>query len=168
MGYVNETKMSQFIPASMIQKSAGTWTPTLANNTIGDVRTAADASFSLYIPIMLPSNDVKYQGAKLLSVDLHYKITVAACDDVATVELEKESIAAGGAVTGAAVSTTIDTGHDTAAERLAVADHFMTVSLDTPAWVDKDEAYFLVVVVDAAATTVFTLWGAKANFELRI
>jgi hypothetical protein len=169
MGYVHDTKMSQFIPPSMIYKSAGTWTPTLASNTVGDVRTAADASFTLLIPILLPSNDDKLKGAKLLSVDVHYKIGTAAADDFATVELEKMSISAAGAVTGAAVSAvTIDTDHDTAAERKAVDDHFMTVELDSPAWVDKDEVYWLALVVDAAATTVFTLWGAKANFELRV
>ena len=65
MGYVNETKMCQFIPPSLILKSAGTWTATLANNTVGDVRTAADAAFSLYIPILVPSNDQALKGARL-------------------------------------------------------------------------------------------------------
>lgn len=168
MGYVNDTKMSQFIPASMIQKSAGTWTPTLSNNTIGDVRSAADASFNLFIPVLVPSNDVALKGARLLSVDVHFKIGTAACDDFATVEMEKMSISSAGAVTGAAVTTTLDTANDTAAERKAVADHFMTITLATPEWVDKDAVYWVYCAVDAAATSVFTLWGAKANFELRV
>ena len=168
MGYVHDTQMCQIIPQSMIQKSAGTWTPTLASNTVGDVRTAADASFNLFVPIMLPSNAAAYKGAKLVSIDVHYKIATAAADDFATVELEKVSIASTGAVTGAAVSVTIDGDHDAAAERKAVDDHYMTITLDTPAWIDKDEVYWLYMVVDAAAGTVFTLWGVKANFTLRV
>ncbi len=73
------------------------------------------------------------------------------------------------APTGAAVTCTIDTGHDTAAERLAVdTDHCMTVTLATPAWLDDGDAYYLQLVVDCAAGTVFTFFGARANYELRV
>lgn len=167
MGYLHDTKFSQFITPNQVVKSAGTWTTTLGTNTVADVRTAADASFTLYVPILIPSNDDSYKGAKLQSIDVHYKVATAAADDFATVELEKMSISAAGAVTGAAVTITQDASHDTAAARKAVGDHFMTVTLTTPAWIDKDEVYWLQLVVDAAAGTVFTLWGAKANFTLR-
>jgi hypothetical protein len=169
MGYVHDTSVSQFIPASLIQKSAGTWTPTLSNNTIGDVRTAADAAFSLYIPILIPSNGVAMKGAYLKSIDVFYAIATAAADDFATVELEKMTLPASGtAVSGASVSVSLDAAHDTAAERKASGNHKMTVSLTTPAWVDDGECYWLVLTVDAAATTVFTLWGAVANYTLRL
>jgi len=167
MGYVNDTKFSQFITPNQIVKSAGTWTPTLAANTMGDVRTAADAAFNIFVPILIPSNDDAYKGAKLLSVDLHYKVATAAMDSVTTVELEKMSISAAGVVSGAAVTGTVDAANDTDAERLAVGDHFLTFTITTPAWVDKDEVYWLYVTFDAAAGSVFTLWGAKANFQLR-
>ena len=167
MGYVNDTKFSQFITPNQIIKSAGTWTSTFANNTMADVRTAADANFNLFIPILIPSNDVALKGAKLLSIDVHYKVATGALDGFATVELEKMSITAAGVVSGAAVAVTVDAGHDTAAERLAVGDHFMTVALDAPVWIDKDEVFWLYMACDAAANSVFTLWGAKANFTLR-
>jgi len=72
-------------------------------------------------------------------------------------------------VAGAAVDTTPDAGHDTAAERLAVdTDHCMTVTIDDPAFIDDAEAFWLKLVVDCAATTVFTFYGARANYDLRV
>ena len=44
----------------------------------------------------------------------------------------------------------------------------MTVSLVSPMWVLKDELYVLQMACSAAATSVFTLYGAQANFELRL
>jgi hypothetical protein len=133
-----------------------------------EARGTADASFTLLIPVPLPGNSQVKTGAKLKSIDVFYKIANAA-DDFATVELSKMALpATGSAPTGAAVSTTIDTGHDTAAERKAAGDHTMTVTLDTPVYLDDGDMYVLACVVDAAAATVFTLYGARANYELRL
>ena len=169
MGYVHLTDICQFIPPSDILKSAGTWTPTVASNLITDVRTAADAAFDLLIPIVLPGSSIAKQGAKLVSIDVWYIIATAAADDFATVELNKVTLAADGtAPTGAAVTTTCDTDHDSAAERKAADEHKMTVTLSTPAFIEDDEAYWLHLNVDAAAGTVFSLVGAQANFTLRL
>ena len=93
----------------------------------------------------------------------------AAADDFATVELYKISLpaASGSALTAAAVTTAIDSAHDAAAERKAAGDHLMTVTLASPAWVDDGDVYALKLTVDAAAGTVFTLYGARALYELR-
>jgi hypothetical protein len=169
MGYVVQKSMSEFIPPSMVQKTAGTWTPTLASNVWSDVRTAADASFSLAIPINLMASSDGYRGAYVKSIDVFYKIATAAADDFATVSLEKMALpATGAAPTGAALTVTQDTGHDTAAERKATGDHTMTVTLSTPEWLDNDEALVLTLTVDAAATTVFTLYGARVNYDLSL
>lgn len=170
MGYVNDTQMSQFVFPSEFQHSAGTWTISEASNLMKSVRTAADAAFTTLIPIPIPSNAAGYKGAKLKSIDVYYSIGTAAADDFATVELEKMTLGVDDtAVSGAAVTTTIDAGHDTAAERLAVdTDHVMTVTLSAAAWLDDGDAYFLKMVVDAAAGTVFTFFGARANYTLRI
>lgn len=166
---IHNTHMSQFIPPSAIQKTAGTWTPTIGSNVASDVRGAADAAFTLLIPIAAPQNANYHNGARLKSIDVYYKIATGACDGFATVELEKITLPANAAApTGAALTTTLDTGHDTAAERLAIADHTMTVTVTTPEWMDDSYAYVLQCVVDAAANTVFTLYGARANFDLRI
>jgi hypothetical protein len=168
MGYTTE-ELSLFIPPSDILKTAGTWTPAVNTNVPSEARGAADASFTLIIPVPALASPNYRAGSKLKSIDLFYKIATAAADDVATVELEKVTLPASGtAVTGAAVTVTLDAGHDTAAERKAVADHTLTVTLDEPAWIDHGEAFILTVVVDAAATTVFTLFGARANLTLRV
>ncbi len=169
MGYTHDTHFSQFISPAQFSHSAGTWTVSLASNVVKSARTAADASFTTLIPIPLPSNASALKGSRLKSIDVYYTIGTAACDDFATVELEKVTLpaATASAPTGAAVTTTLDADHDTAAERLAVASHKMTVTLSTPVWIDDDEAFYLELVVDAAATTVFTFWGARANFDVR-
>jgi hypothetical protein len=56
----------------------------------------------------------------------------------------------------------------TAAERKAVGDHKMTVTLSTPAFLEDNEAIWLSLVIDCAATTVLTIFGAQANFDLRL
>ena len=168
MGYVIDENVSKFIFPSEIQKSAGTWTPTLSSHVWADVRTAADAAFSLAIPITLWGNKLE-RGMYLKSIEIYYKIGTAAADDFATVELEKMVLPANGAaMTGSAVSTTLDTSHDTAAERKAAADHKMVVTLDTPVFVDEDDVYVLTCTIDAASGTVFTLYGARVNFDLEI
>jgi hypothetical protein len=168
MGYLNDTKMAQYIPASAIQKSAGTWTATLASNVLADVRTAADATFNIFVPVRVPGNAGALKGARLKSVELLYKVATAAMDSVTTVELEKCTVSSAGAVTGAAVTVTLNSAEDTSAKRFAVADHRVIATLTTPEWVDNDCYYVLYVTFDAAATSAFTLYGAIANFDLRL
>ena len=126
------------------------------------------SSFSLFIPIPLLGHPADGRACKLLSVDGWYAIGNTAADDFATVGLEKMTLGADDvAITGAAVTVSLDSGHDTAAKRLAVdTDHKMTVTITTPFWLDDDQSLVLVLIVDAAAATVFTLFGARANFEL--
>ena len=170
MGYVHDTQMSHFIYPWEIYKNQGTWTLTVTANVVADVRTANDNSFTLFAPIRIPSNGSSLKGAYLKSIDVYYKIGTTLADDFATVELEKQILPAltASAPTGAAVTVTCDTGHDSAAERKAVDSHKMTVTLTTPVWVDDDDYYTLIMIVDAHANTVFTLYGVRANFTLRL
>ena len=168
MGYVHDTHVSKFISPSKIQKTLGTWTPTYANNAWGDVRTAAGASFVLLIPVGIESNDSAFKGSKLKSIDVYW--TNATADLTAfTVALNKQTLPANAAaLAGAEVTAvTLDAGNDTAAERYTQAAHTMTVTLDTPAWIDDAESYFLALSVTAHANSVFTLWGARINFTKR-
>ena len=169
MGYVNDTHMSQFISPFDFGYSAGTWTPTIGTSVVSNVRSQADASCTVLIPVPIPSNSQAFKGSKLASVDVWYSIGTAAADDFATAEIVKQTLGADDtANTGAAVTTTIDTGHDTAAERLAVdTDHRMTLTLSTPAWVDDNDAYFVHLVIDNAATTDLVFYGAQANYTFR-
>ena len=169
MGEVFDTHMSQFIPAGLIAKSAGTWVDAVASNVPGAARETADAVFDLLIPIRILSNASAYKGARLKSIQVYWKTAAAALDAVGTVELEKVTLGANGTgPTGAAVAVTVDVSNDTDGERLTLASHTLTVTLDTPAWVDDDEAYTLLVSMDAAATSEVTLYGARANFDLRM
>ncbi len=170
MGYVNITDISQFIPPAEIQKSAGTWTPTLSGHLVCDVRTAAAAGFYLFIPIRLPASNAATQAAKIKSVDIWYKVATAAMAGMASVVAKKMTLSANGvAVAGEAFAdVTLDANHDTMGERLAAADHKMTVSFDDEPFLEDDEVYYIIVSCEGAATSVFTLFGAQANFELRL
>jgi hypothetical protein len=169
MGYIHDTAMSQFIAPGTAAFSAGTWADAVASNVWCKSRSAADASFTIGLPLLLPSNSAALTGAYLQSIDVWYSIATAAADDFATVALYSDALAASGvANTAAAVTVSLDAAHDTAAERKATGDHKMTLTLSTPVWVNSDAAYHLELGVDAAATTVFKLFGARANYTLRI
>lgn len=169
MGYTHLTDICQFIPPAMIAKTVGTWTPAASSGVVSDVKTAGDAAFTLLIPLNLPGSTTGLQGAKLVSVDVWYKIGTAACDDFATIQLNKVSLAADGdALSASNPSITLDADHDSAAERLAVDEHKMTVTLDSPVFIADDEAYYLECVIDPGATTIFSLYGAQVNFTLRL
>ena len=169
MGYVNLTDISQFIPATQFSFTAGTWTPTLSTYLVSMVKSAADEGVTAFIPISLPASNIGLQGAKLVSIDVWYKVATAALDDFATVALHKQNLFANAvAVTGALIDTAADTDHNLAAERLAVGDHKMTITLNNPDFLDKNKGYYLSLVMDAAATSDLTFFGAQVNFILRI
>ena len=168
MGYVNNTHLSAFIPPAAIAKSAGAWTPALSGHVAGEARGAADGSFTLLVPLALPAGGAGQAGATLTCIDVYYHIATAA-DDFAAVELEKMALPANGsAPSGAAAAITLDGAHDTAAKRKTAGDHCLTVTLAAPAHLAADDVYVLQLVIDAAAATVFTLYGARAHFELRL
>ena len=170
MGYVTLQNVNQFISPFQISKSAGTWTPTLAGHLVCDLRTAGAAGFYVLIPITLPGSINDNQCAKLKSVDVWYKIGKAAMAGMASVTVKKQTLAADTvAVTGADFTDiTLDADHDSEAKRKAVASHKMTVTFDNQPYLDNDEALFIVMSCEGAATSVFTLLGAQANFELRM
>jgi hypothetical protein len=169
MGYVHDTSISRFIHAIECLFSAGTWTHTVASNLWTMNRTAADAAFTVHIPVQAPlQSSVALKGAYLKSVDIWFTVGTAALD-AAAATLYKETLAADGAAcTTAAVTTSYDTGHDAAAERVDVDEHKMTLTVTTPFWVDDDETCYVELVCDAAANSVFSMIGARANFTLRI
>jgi len=169
MGYIHDTAMSRFISPFECGYTAGTWTPTIGTNMVENVRTAADASFTILIPILLPSNDEILKGAYLKSIDVYYSIATAAADAVAGLAVDKITLGADGtACAGATVAVTQDTGHDTAAERIDIEDHTMTTTITTPVWIDDGEHFVGSLIVDAAATTVFSFIGARVNYTLRV
>jgi len=169
MGYVHDEHMSKFIHPGAFEMSAGTWTMTEASSVVSNNRTAADASVTVLIPIPIPSNSVALKGAKLASITVGYDISVAALDDFATVELEKTTINADNvAASGEAPAITCDVDHDSGAERKALDDHTMTVTIDVPEFLDDGDCYWLKLIIDAAASSVLKFYGAVAHYTLRV
>ena len=169
MGYIHDVAMSQFVLPNLMMFSAGTWAQTILNNVWSMNRTAADASFLVFVPVPIPSNSVASKGAYLKSIEVMYSIVTAAADDMAAVALYKNTLAADGTLNSAAgIAITMDTAHDTGAERKTLDEHRMVATLDTAAWIDNDEYYHLEFLVDAAATTVFKVFGALINYTLRL
>ncbi len=168
MGYTHLTDISQLIPPSAVQKTAGTWTPTIAANLVSDVRTAAAASFTLLIPVVLPGSTGGLQGARLESLDVFYKIATKA-GSAFTFALNQVALADNGvACLGASVDITPDSSHNTAAKCYAIGDHKLTVSVDQPAFIKSGTALWLSLAITAQDTTVFSFFGAQANFTLRL
>jgi hypothetical protein len=169
-GYVHDTSMSLFIPPADMLKTAGTWTDTVGGvaNTYMQRRTAADATAIIVIPIAIPQNSVALKGGYIKSIDIWYNVTTAAMDAV-TALLTRATLPATGAAFGAvaAPAFTYDTGHDTAAERLTLDEHKMTLTITTPFWLDDDDELYVELTIDAAATSLFDLYGARANYTFR-
>jgi hypothetical protein len=167
MGYTHDTEFAQFIAPNQIIRTAGAWTDMLVANVVRSDRATGVGNFTLFVPVLVPSNAGPLKGARLKSIELHYKIATAA-GTAFSVEVEKVSINAAGVVSGVAVPVTMDAGHTTDGQRRAAGDHRMVASLNEPAWVDNDEVYWLSAAVSAAATTAFSLFGALANFDWRV
>ena len=176
MGYIHDTAMSQFVPPNAFGYSAGTWAMAVASNVWSLDRTAADASFTIYMPIPIPSNSVALKGAYLKSIELMYSVSGAAADDfaVATALIYKDTLQASAASgsgtinTAAAAASTKDTGHDTDAECLAQDEHRMKLTLTTPVWIDNDAAFHFEAVVDGGAATVVKIFGGIVNYTFRL
>jgi len=170
-GYVHDTSMTQFIPPGQCHYITGTWTDVAGSvaNTIVKEKTAADTTSTLTIPITIPQNSVGLKGGYLKSVDIWWTVTTAALDAL-TATIYKATLPANGAAFSAPASQafTYDAGHDTAAERLTLDEHKMTVTITNPAWLDDDDLWTVQLSVDNALTSVFRFHGARANFTLRL
>lgn len=169
-GYVHDTAMSQYIPPTLWHFVTGTWSQAAGQvaGTIVVKNAAADATTVCNIPVILPSNSVTQKGAYLKSIEVDFEILTAACDALSAVVNKVTRGADGSAATVAAQTFTYDAGHDTAAERIDVDQHKMTLTLSTPIWIDNDEYVLVEVTMDRAATTVVECLGAVANYTLRL
>jgi D-serine deaminase-like pyridoxal phosphate-dependent protein len=142
-----------------------------SGSTVCESRTAGDAVFWLFVPVNVPKNSEYRAGCYLTQINVFYEIATAAADDIPTVELDKMTFSTSGSVmtpSSGSVAVTLDTNHDTSAKRKAAHGHKMQVSVDTPVWLNEDEHYVLTIAVDAAATTVFRLYGAEVLYSLKV
>ena len=167
MGYVHDD-FSVVIPFTQFAHSAGTWTQSVASNVWYNRRTAADAAAVSYIPLgNVPQRDGAKKGAMLNSVDVHFRIGTAALDAMAAVLYKATLGADGSLLTVAAVTTSYDTGHDAAAERIDVDEHKMTLTVTTPTYLEENEMLFVEITWDGSGTGVIDEFYAVANYTLR-
>lgn len=169
MGYVHDTECAVVIPIGQMEFVTGTWTKTVASNVWTNNKTATDETSTIRIPIPAPlQNANAYKGCRIKSVTIYYTIGTAAADAVSAALYKASMPVTGTIMSAAAVTTSYDTGHDTAAERLTADEHTMVLTVSTPEWMDDDAMYFVELSIDAAATSVVKVGDAIAKFDVRL
>jgi hypothetical protein len=151
-----------------IGRTAGTWVDSAAGGVVKAERAAGAGAFGLVTALSILANANPYRGTKVKSIDVFYKVATAALTGFATVEVGKMALPVSGAVTGAVVGVTLDSGHDTSAKRAAVGDHVMTVTINAPEWTHETDGLYLSLGMDPAATSVVTVFGVRVNYDLRL
>lgn len=165
---VHNTHVSQYIPPTAWSYVTGTFTHAAGAvaGTIAMNRAAANETSVVTIPILVPSNSIALNGAKLTSIEVDYEIFTAEPTSI-TWTLNKVTRGADTAV--AVVAAVTKTDGVAAASAKTVDQHKQTITITTPAWVDNDEYYLLEMSIAAGAggnTTKF--YGAVANYTLRV
>jgi len=168
MGYVHDTSMASVTALKEITTTVGTWAIAVASHLWTLDKTAADNTSVVHIPLRLPGNSLANKGAYLRSVDIWYSVATADLDALSAEVYKSTLPAQGGTLAAASQAFAYDSGHDTASERVAQAVHKMTLTLATPFWVDDDNEVYVELTVDAAATSVVKMLGARANYTLRV
>ena len=154
---------------SLIGKTQGTWLAAVSSNVISQNRAASASAFSLVIPLQIPGARSALQGSKIISVEVYYKIATAEATAFTAPEVAKITLpATGSAPSGIALACTMDALHGTQDRRIEIDDHSMLATLNTPVFLDADYAYYLTFSITPASATLFTLFGAKINYELRL
>jgi len=170
-GYVHDTAMSQFFGPNQAHYVTGVWADAAGQvtDTICKAKTAADNTGVATMILGLPQNSAANKGAYLKSVDVYFEVRTAALEALSA-QLNQATLPADGAAFGAVTneSFSYDAGHDDAAERVDVDQHTMTLTPDTPFWLDDDSLVMVELTVDAAATSVFEFYGCRANYTLRL
>jgi hypothetical protein len=166
---MNNTHFAQWIPPTEFHCVTGTWTNAAGAvaGTIAKHVAATDEASVINIPVVVPSNSIALQGAKLDSIEIDFEILDAACDALAAVVNKVTRGADGAVAVVASLPFSYDTGHDTAEERVDVDQHRMTLTLTTPVWLDNDEYVLVEITADKAGTTTMDFLAAVANYTLR-
>jgi hypothetical protein len=164
---IHNTHFSQYIPPTAFHPVTGTftWTAGSVSGTIAMNRAAANETSLVTIPVLVPSNSVALQGAKLASIEIDYEVFTAEPTSI-TATINKVTRGADTAV--AVVAAQAFSQSPSAANSKTVDQHRLVLTITTPFWVDNDE-YVLVelsIVAGAGGNTMKFL-GAVANFTLR-
>lgn len=174
-GYVHDTTMTKFIPPHTMQGTVAAWTfgaGQVSNSYVFKCDATDEvAVLTFFIDIWSNSavdaggNPIK--GSLLKSIELDFEVLIAALDAMSAVIYKAKRGADGADVVMSTPTFTYDSGHDSAAERIDIDEHKMTLTLDTPAYIENDEYYRVDVSFDKAATSTVEVLGAFANFTFR-
>ena len=173
---MHDTHMCQYIPPTVMHYVTGTWSDAAGQvtDTIVKKKAAADQTATVNIPIIVPSNSTGNKGSYVKSIEIDFEVLTAALDALSAVVNKVTRGADGAAATVEALNFDYDTGHDSAAERIDVDQHAMTLTLDVDndgeadgVWLDSDEYLLVELTIDAAATSVFDMIGAFVNYSLQ-
>jgi len=171
MGYVHDTAMSLIIPCNAMNFVTGTWADAAGavSKSTCVSKAQTDEVGVCTIPITPPQNSVAKKGSYLKSIDVWWNVTTAAADAV-TPLIHSFVLPADEAAFPTVVSHAFsyDTGHDSAAKRLTLDEHKMTLTLTTPIWLDNDMQVLVEISFDAAATSDIDVHCARANYTLRV
>jgi hypothetical protein len=125
---IHNTKFAQFIPPTDVHLVTGTWTM-IAGQVAGTIvlhKAATAETTVVTIPIVIPSNSVALNGAKLTSIEIDYEVLVAACTTVTSV-INKVTRGIEGTV--AVVAAQTFTQSPTAANSALVEQHKLVLTL---------------------------------------
>jgi hypothetical protein len=165
---IHNTHMSQYIPPTLWHFVTGTFTSVAGtvSGTIAINRANANETSVITIPIMIPSNSVALQGAKLVSIEVDYVVKTGEPTSL-TWTLNKVTRGVEGSVASVDAITKTDT--IAAADSHAVDEHKQVITITTPEWVDNDVYYLLEIsLIAGAANNTEHFLGAVANFTLRV
>jgi hypothetical protein len=170
MGYVSISQLSQFIPPSdFVKVGTGTWTQKITNFVLCEVRAAAAADIQVYVPVSLMSSPIKTQGAKILTMDLWFKIAGAEVDMLAPMCFKTTLSPNDTPVASVTFEDyTVDAAHSSPFSAGTIGDHQLTITFNNPPYFLEDTIYAFGIAVNGTNTCVFTLFGAQVSFKLRI
>lgn len=172
---IHDTGFTQFIPPTSMFGTVAAWAMA-AGAVSGSYVFGCDATDEIahcYIPVIAPSNSgvdaqgVVKKGALIKSIEIDFEILTAALDAGSAVIRKYKRGVDGSVVVVSTPTFTYDSGHDSAAERIDVDQHKMTLTLDTPFYLENDEYLWVDLVLDKAGTSTVEVLGAFVNYTFR-
>lgn len=141
------------------------WTPTIGSTGVrGVARTAGSSTSGFWVEVPHRARSTAGVGLKPTGYKVCYQIGTATVAEI-TFELYKRTIPTTGSAPGTPAiiagqtNSEYDSGHDTTAERVAVAEHVAQVTIPTAvqAYIGDGEELLLRAKVAGSATGVVTL-----------
>ncbi len=173
MGYIHDTGMTAWIPASVGAYYGGTWTFLAGAELVPSRHRAAAAGwFYIDMPALIPhQNSNSYKGCRIAAVTLYYLVSNANLTSL-TAYIYAQSIPDDPTFSAWPAETELpfsyDSHHNTAGNRLTQTCHALTLSLATARWIQGDEFLHVKLVSEAPAGAVVDFYGMKLDYTLRL